>query len=98
MTKKPRCHRCPVHCKAEIEISDGIYKGFQGGRPEYETVMKMGPLCGLSEPRELLYLTNLCNMLGLDTISTGGVIAFAMELFDRGLITRQDRRPGIALG
>lgn len=88
--KKAGCHRCPVNCKAEIKISDGIYKGFQGGRPEYETVMKMGPLCGLSEPRELLYLTNLCNMLGLDTISTGGVIAFAMELFDRGIITRKD--------
>ena len=88
--KKTGCHRCPVNCKAEIKISDGIYKGFQGGRPEYETVMKMGPLCGLSEPRELLYLTNLCNMLGLDTISTGGVIAFAMELFDRGIITRKD--------
>jgi len=88
--KKAGCHRCPVNCKAEIKISDGIHKGFQGGRPEYETVMKMGPLCGLSEPRELLYLTNLCNMLGLDTISTGGVIAFAMELFDRGIITRKD--------
>ena len=88
--KKKACHRCPVHCKAEIEIRDGNYKGFRGGRPEYETVMKMGPLCGLSDPRALLYLTNLCNILGLDTISTGGVIAFAMDLFDRGIITRHD--------
>jgi len=88
--KKNACHRCPVHCKAEIEIRDGKYKGFRGGRPEYETVMKMGPLCGLSDPRALLYLTNLCNILGLDTISTGGVIAFAMDLFDRGIITRDD--------
>jgi len=52
--------------------------------------MKMGPLCGLSDPKALLYLTNLCNILGLDTISTGGVIAFAMDLFDRGLITQED--------
>jgi len=88
--KKNACHRCPVHCKAEIEIRDGKYKGFRGGRPEYETVMKMGPLCGLSDPRALLYLTNLCNILGLDTISTGGVIAFAMDLFDRDIITRHD--------
>ncbi|MCP4630220.1 MAG: aldehyde ferredoxin oxidoreductase family protein [bacterium] len=88
--KRNSCHRCPVHCKADIEISDGNYKDFRGGRPEYETVMKMGPLCGVLDPRALLYLTNLCNILGLDTISTGGVIAFAMDLFDRGLITRQD--------
>jgi len=88
--KKNSCHRCPVHCKADIKINDGNYKGFQGGRPEYETVMKMGPLCGLSDPKALLYLTNLCNILGLDTISTGGVIAFAMDLFDRGLITQED--------
>ena len=90
VTKKSSCHRCPVHCKAEIKISEGNYKGFQGGRPEYETVMKMGPLCGLTDPQALLYLTNLCNMLGLDTISTGGVIAFAMDLFDRGIITQED--------
>ncbi|CAB1085223.1 Tungsten-containing aldehyde:ferredoxin oxidoreductase (EC [Olavius algarvensis Delta 1 endosymbiont] len=88
--KKNACPRCPVHCKADIEIRDGDYKGFRGGRPEYETVMKMGPLCGLSDPRALLYLTNLCNILGLDTISTGGVIAFAMDLFDRGIITPDD--------
>ena len=90
VTKKNSCHRCPVHCKAEIEINDGSYKGFRGGRPEYETVMKMGPLCGLSDPPALLYLTNLCNILGLDTISTGGVIAFVMDLFDRGIINRKD--------
>ena len=88
--KRNSCHRCPVHCKAEIEISDGNHKNFRGGRPEYETVMKMGPLCGLSDPQALLYLTNLCNILGLDTISTGGVIAFAMDLFDRGILTRED--------
>ena len=88
--KKNSCHRCPVHCKADVEIRSGKYKNFRGGRPEYETVMKMGPLCGLSEPRALLYLTNLCNILGLDTISTGGVVAFAMDLFDRGIISRHD--------
>lgn len=90
VVKKKSCHRCPVHCKAEIKIGDGIHKGFRGGRPEYETLMKMGPLCGLSDPQALLYLANLCNILGLDTISTGGVIAFAMDLFDRGIIGLED--------
>jgi aldehyde:ferredoxin oxidoreductase len=90
VTRKISCHRCPVHCKAEVEIPKGKYKGFKGGRPEYETVIDLGALCGLGDPEALIYLSNLCNVLGLDSISTGSVIAFAMDLFDRGIITRED--------
>ena len=90
VTRKTSCHRCPVHCKAEVEISDGKYKDFRGGRPEYETVIDLGALCGLSDPEALIYLSNLCNKLGLDSISTGSVIAFAMDLFDRGIISYED--------
>ncbi len=50
----------------------------------------MGALCGLTDPEALIYLSNLCNMLGLDTISTGSVIAFAMELYQRGILTSDD--------
>jgi len=88
--KKRKCHRCPIHCKAEIELKRDRYKGFKGGRPEYETIIDLGPLCGLSDPESLLYLSNLCNILGMDTISTGSVIAFAMELFQRGILTVED--------
>lgn len=88
--KKSKCHRCPIHCKAEIELSKGPYKGFKGGRPEYETIMNLGSLCGLSDPEAILYLSNLCNILGLDTISTGSVIAFAMELYQRGILTSEE--------
>jgi len=90
VTRKTSCHRCPVHCKAEIEIKEGKYKGFKGGRPEYETIINMGALCGLTDPKALLYLSNLCNILGLDTISTGSVMAFAIDLFDRGIITTKE--------
>jgi aldehyde:ferredoxin oxidoreductase len=96
VTRKTSCHRCPVHCKAEVEIPDGKYKKFKGGRPEYETVIDLGALCGLSDPEALLYLSNLCNMLGLDSISTGSVIAFAMDLFDRGILSRADMTWGNA--
>jgi len=88
--KKTRCHRCPVSCKAEIELSGAPYKGFKGGRPEYETVIDLGALCGLTNPEDLLYLSNLCNIVGLDTISTGSVIAFAMELYQRGILSLDD--------
>ena len=90
VTRKTSCHRCPVHCKAEVQIPNGKYKDFKGGRPEYETVIDLGALCGLSDPEALLYLSNLCNKLGLDSISTGSVIAFAMDLFDRGILARKD--------
>jgi aldehyde:ferredoxin oxidoreductase len=90
VTRKTSCHRCPVHCKAEVEIPNGKYKEFKGGRPEYETVIDLGALCGLGDPEALLYLSNLCNKLGLDSISTGSVIAFAMDLFDRGILSRED--------
>ncbi|MEN8244606.1 MAG: aldehyde ferredoxin oxidoreductase C-terminal domain-containing protein, partial [Thermodesulfobacteriota bacterium] len=88
--KKSRCHRCPISCKAEIELSGKQHQGFKGGRPEYETVIDLGALCGLTDPEALLYLSNLCNIMGLDTISTGSVIAFAMELFQRGILTLED--------
>ena len=88
--KKSKCHRCPIHCKAEIESKGDRYKGFKGGRPEYETIIDLGALCGLTDPEALMYLSNLCNILGMDTISTGSVIAFAMELFQRGILTRED--------
>ena len=90
VTRRTSCHRCPVHCKAEVEIPNGKYKGFKGGRPEYETVIDLGALCGLGDPEALLYLSNLCNSLGLDSISTGSVIAFAMDLYDRGILSLED--------
>ena len=90
VTKKRKCHRCPISCKADIELKDGRYKGFKGGRPEYETIIDLGALCGLTDAEALIYLSNLCNMLGIDTISTGSVIAFAMELYQRGILTRKD--------
>ena len=90
VTRKTSCHRCPVHCKAEVQIPNGKYGDFKGGRPEYETVIDLGALCGLSDPEALLYLSNLCNKLGLDSISTGSVIAFAMDLYDRDILSHED--------
>ncbi|MBN1835261.1 MAG: aldehyde ferredoxin oxidoreductase family protein [Spirochaetales bacterium] len=83
------CPRCIVHCKAEVELKEGRHRGFRGGRPEYETVIDLGALCGLTDPEALMYLSNRCNILGVDTISTGSVIAFAMDLYDRKILSRQ---------
>jgi aldehyde:ferredoxin oxidoreductase len=91
------CFRCPVRCKADLEYKNGIFKGQKGVRPEFEPMLALGARCGLSDLDTLVYLDNLCSRLGIDSISTGGVIAFAMDLFDRKILTL-DETGGLDLG
>ncbi len=70
-----------------------------GVRMEYENLFALGPLCGISDPQTVLRASALCDELGLDTISTGGTIAFAMECSERGLLDEPTLRfgDGVAL-
>ena len=88
--KAKACFGCPVHCSHYYRIGSGKYKGTTGEGPEFETLCSFGSKCGNSNMESILYANNLCNQYGLDTISTGGVIAFAMECFQKGLLTKQD--------
>ncbi len=90
ITASHGCFRCPVRCKADLEFKDGRFKGQKGVRPEFEPMLALGARCGLSDLDSLVYLDNLCSRLGIDSISTGGVIAFAMDLFDRKILTLED--------
>ena len=90
VTRPRSCYRCPVHCKAEINISKGRYGGTRGERPDIEPIMNLGAKCGLDDPEALLYLYNLAGDLGIDAISTGGVLAFAMELYERGMLLPEE--------
>ena len=90
VTRSRSCHRCPVHCKAEIEIPEGRYAGTRGERPDIEPIINLGSKCGLDDPEAVLYLYNLTGTLGLDVISVGGVLAFAMELYQRGILSQKD--------
>ena len=84
------CFACPVRCKPEVTL-DGEYKvGPETGGPEYETLAALGSLCGVSDLPTVLKANELCNLYGLDTISTGGVVAFAMECAEKGLIAPSD--------
>jgi aldehyde:ferredoxin oxidoreductase len=70
---------------------DGTFDRYdKGDGPEYVTLQKMGPMVGLKEPEQVLRLNNILNELGLDSASTGSAIAWAMELFQRGIITVED--------
>jgi aldehyde:ferredoxin oxidoreductase len=90
VTRPRACSRCPVHCKAEIEIRDGPYAGTRGERPDIDPIVGLGARCGLDDPEALLYLYNLGGDLGIDVISTAGVLAFGMELYERGIISQED--------
>jgi len=68
---------------------DGM-RYLKGDGPEYVTVGKFGPNLGVRKPQHVIYLNNLCNDLGLDTAGTGGCLAWAMELYQRGIITAKD--------
>ena len=90
ITASHGCFRCPVRCKADLEFKEGRFKGQKGVRPEFEPMLALGARCGLSDIDTLVYLDNLCSRLGVDSISTGSVIAFAMDLFDRKILTFED--------
>jgi len=96
VTRSRTCHRCPLHCKAEIEVREGPYAGTRGERPDIEPIIALGSKCGLEDPEAVLYLYNLAGTLGLDVISLGGVLAFAMELAQRGILSTEDT-DGLAL-
>jgi aldehyde:ferredoxin oxidoreductase len=84
------CFGCPIGCGKLVEIKDGKYGEVALSRgPEYETVGMLGANC-LNDDLELLAKCNeLCNRYSLDTISTGEVISFAMECYDKGMITKE---------
>lgn len=74
------CASCTIGCEHIYRVGDGEV------RVEYENVFALGPLCGVSDPESVLAASRRCDELGLDTISAGGTIAFAMECAERGLI------------
>jgi aldehyde:ferredoxin oxidoreductase len=90
ITRRRSCPRCPVHCKADLKFGRGKYKGMQAVRPEFESMLALGSKCGLSDLDTLVFLDNLCSRLGIDNISAGNAIAFAMDLFERGIISLKD--------
>ena len=86
LTGKYRCKTCIIGCGRIVKIDEGPYKGVEGGGPEYETLGMLGGMCLVDNLEAIAYGNQLCNQYGIDTISTGAAIAFAMELFEKGII------------
>jgi aldehyde:ferredoxin oxidoreductase len=83
--KSKGCYNCIIMCAKMSK-----WKNYQLEGPEYETIAWLGSNCGLSNPEDIAYANFLADDLGLDTISTGAVIAFAMEAFEKGILTPSD--------
>jgi len=91
LKERDTCFGCVVRCKRVVEITDGPYKvDPRYGGPEYETIATMGSYCGVSDLAAVCYANQLCNMYGMDTISCGATIAWAMDCFEQGLITTKE--------
>lgn len=82
------CFACAVRCKREVEVPGRVDAAYGG--PEYETLATFGSYCGNSDLADVAEANQLCNMYGLDTISCGATIAFAMDCYENGLLTKED--------
>jgi aldehyde:ferredoxin oxidoreductase len=83
------CLQCTVACGMSCEVREGKYAGSRA-RPEYESVALLGPNCGVADFAAVVKANQLCNELGIDTMSAGHAVALTMELFERGLIDAED--------
>ena len=82
------CYRCPIGCGRETRAPRYNIPRIDG--PEYETVVSLGSLMMVDDLEAVIYAGHLCNIYGLDTISTGATMALACELFERGHLTKAD--------
>jgi aldehyde:ferredoxin oxidoreductase len=84
------CYRCPVRCKADLKFKNGSMKDQTATRPEFEPMINLGSKCGLGDLHAIVRLDNLCTRLGLDSTSAATAIAFAMDLFEHGILNAAD--------
>lgn len=83
------CWGCPIACGGLVEVKEGKYAG-PAHKPEYETLGAFGTLCLNDNVESIIKLNDICNRAGLDTISTGATVAFALECFENGILTKTD--------
>ena len=89
LVKRGTCFGCPIACKKEYnDESIGLDSRFGG--MEYESAATLGAFCGVSDGAALVLANQKCNAYGLDTISCGATVAFAMECYERGLLTKEE--------
>ena len=96
LVDRGNCYACPVYCKRVCQAEEPYQVDPEYGGPEYETIAALGSCCGVSDLVAVSKGHELCNRAGLDTIGAGTTIAWAMECYERGILTDQDTG-GLAL-
>jgi len=96
LIRRDTCAACTVRCKRVVEATEPYRISPEYGGPEYESIAALGSCVGVGDPLVVAKTNELCAAYGLDSISTGATIAFAMECFERGLLTEADTG-GLAL-
>jgi aldehyde:ferredoxin oxidoreductase len=94
---KAGCHVCITRCGGMRDVTEGPFQGTQIDGPEYESIFALGPILDLTDKQFVINANALCDYYGIDTISTGVCIAYAFELFEKGIISKSDA-DGLDLG
>jgi len=90
LVKRENCFACPVNCKRVVQVEEPYQVDPIYGGPEYETLGSFGSTCGVDDLKAIAKANELCNANSLDTISTGVTIAFAMECYERGILSQAE--------
>ncbi|MFQ6068228.1 MAG: aldehyde ferredoxin oxidoreductase family protein [Candidatus Bathyarchaeia archaeon] len=83
------CNSCAMRCEHTVVVPEGPYKGTMT-RMEYESLWALGPNCGVGRLDAIAKAMALCNEYGMDSISAGGIVGFAMDLYEHGILTKKD--------
>ena len=86
--KNAHCANCTIGCEKILSVGDGA--NGSTGRMEYESAFALGPLVGVGDRETIIRASHYCDAVGMDTISAGGTVAWAMECFERGILTPSD--------
>ena len=89
-TKKYACAQCPMGCGAHYSVPEGKWPLSETDRPEYETLGAFGAMALNDSAESIIKCNDICNRYGLDTMSVGPTIAWAIECYERGLFTQED--------
>jgi len=93
LSKREGCYACAIRCKRIVDVDEeGMRIDPKFGGPEYETIAGFGSLCCVDDLKAISKANEMCNRLGIDTISTSVSIAFAMECFEKGLLNKEDTK------
>ena len=90
LVERGGCYACPIRCKPKVAVGEPYNVDPIYGGPEYETIASLGSNCGIDNLEAIAKSNEMCGAYGLDTISAGASIAFAMECFEQGILTEKD--------